>query len=160
MLDAGAQLLVGGCPLTIGAVAEAAGVTKGAVQHHFPTREALVVALYEELVTQFEKQVADDGSGDSAAWRYARCVLNEPNGESLDHGKALLAACVVERSATSRWAAWLRKDRGQDGGETNKLIARLAADGLWLSDVLGVYGLSPAERHALSQSIRLLAQGT
>ena len=159
LLDAGAQLLVSGGQLSIGAVAELAGVTKGAVQHHFPSREVLVLALYEHLVAEFQEQVADDGSGASAAWRYARLALDAPSGESSDHGKALLAACVVERSVSSKWAAWVREDRTRDGSDTDKLLARLAADGLWLSEVLGVYDLTPEERKALSKSIQKLAQG-
>jgi AcrR family transcriptional regulator len=67
LLDAGAQLLVHGEQLSIGAVAEIADVTKGAVQHHFPTREALVMALYDHLVAEFQDRVADDGSGIQAA---------------------------------------------------------------------------------------------
>lgn len=160
LLDGGARLLVSGGQLSIGAVAEMAGVTKGAVQHHFPTREALVLALYEHLVAEFQGQVADDGSGASAAWRYARLALDAPSGKSSDHGKALLAACVVERSVSSKWAAWVRHDRAQDGADTNKLLARLAADGLWLSGVLDVYDLTPQEREALSHAIHKLAQGT
>ncbi|MDM0026555.1 TetR/AcrR family transcriptional regulator [Variovorax saccharolyticus] len=159
LLEAGAELLVSGAQLSIGAVADLAGVTKGAVQHHFPTREALVLALYEHLAEEFQAAVADDGTGASAAWRYARPVLDPPSGESSDHGKALLAACVIERGVTSRWAEWVRKDRAQDGQDTNKLLARLAADGLWLSDVLGVYDLSPTEREALAQAIHRLAEG-
>jgi len=159
LLDAGAQLLSSGVPLSIGGVAELAGVTKGAVQHHFPTREALVLALYEHLSAEFLAQVADDGSGDSAAWRYARAVLEAQNSDNSCYEKALLAACVVERGVTAKWAEWLRGDRKQDGDDTNKLLARLATDGLWLSEVLGVYDLSPAEREALARSIRQLAEG-
>ena len=71
LLDACAQQLLSGGPLSIGVVADIAGVTKGAVQHHFPTREDLVHALYDHLAEEFQAQVADDGSGASAAWRYA-----------------------------------------------------------------------------------------
>ena len=160
LLDAGAQLLVHGGQLSIGAVAEIADVTKGAVQHHFPTREALVMALYDHLVAEFQDRVADDGSGEPAAWRYARLALESADEASSDHGKELLAACVVERSVSTKWAQWVRDDRALDGSDTNKLLARLAADGLWLSEVLGIYELSAAEREALSISIKKLTQGS
>lgn len=88
LLEAGAQLLASGDQLSIGAVADLAGVTKGAVQHHFPTREALVIALYEHLAATFQAAVADDDSGASAAWRYARPVLAAQDDQPSDHGKA------------------------------------------------------------------------
>ena len=34
---------------TVAAVAEAAGVSRGAAQHHFPTREALITAVMEQM---------------------------------------------------------------------------------------------------------------
>jgi AcrR family transcriptional regulator len=82
LLDACAQQLLSGGPLSIGVVADIAGVTKGAVQHHFPTREDLVHALYDHLAEEFQAQVADDGSGASAAWRYARIALQGPCADS------------------------------------------------------------------------------
>ena len=159
LLEAGAQLLASGDQLSIGAVADLAGVTKGVVQHHFPTREALVIALYEHLAATFQAAVADDDSGASAAWRYARPVLAAQDDQPSDHGKALLATCVVERAVASKWAAWVQAERAQDGPNINKLLARLAVDGLWLSEVLGIYDLSPVEREALTQAIHQLAEG-
>ena len=40
----------GAASLTIGAVAEESGLSKGGVLHHFPTKDALVLALVESLV--------------------------------------------------------------------------------------------------------------
>lgn len=139
---------------------DVADVTKGAVQHHFPTREDLVHALYDHLAEEFQAQVADDGSGASAAWRYARIALQGPCADSAKRGKALLAACVSERTVNSKWVDWVRGDRVHDGTDINKLLARLAADGLWLSEVLGIYDLSSGEREALKRLIHQLAEGT
>ena len=63
LLSACVELLAEGVPLSIGEVATLAGVTKGAVQHHFGTREALLMALYDELERQFVQQVQTAGSG-------------------------------------------------------------------------------------------------
>ena len=54
----------------------------------------------------------------------------------------------------------MRGDRVHDGTDINKLLARLAADGLWLSEVLGIYDLSSGEREALKRLIHQLAEGT
>lgn len=159
LLDACVQQLANGEPLSIGIVAEVAGVTKGAVQHHFPTREALLIALYDHLMEEFLQQVADDGSGASPAWRYARIAAEAQSGETIKYERVLLAACLAERAVNAKWVEWARKDREMDGPDINKLVVRLAADGLWLSEVLGCYDLSPIERKALSETLQKLSQG-
>jgi hypothetical protein len=60
----------------------------------------------------------------------------------------------------SKWVDWVRGDSVHDGTDINKLLARLAADGLWLSEVLGIYDLSSGEREALKRLIHQLAEGT
>ena len=160
LLDAGAQLLANGEHLSIGGVAEIAGVSKGAVQHHFPSREDLVLALYEDLLAQLQKDVADDGSASSPAWRYAQTALHPHDEASAERAKALLVAAVVEKPVAGMWADWVRQDRAQDGADIHKLIARLASDGLWLSDLLNVYQLSDDERAGLAKAIEQLANGS
>ncbi len=161
LLAAGAQLLSDGASLSIGTVAESAGVTKGAVQHHFGTREELMLAIYDELEAEFAEAVADDGSGASAAWRYAKASLEmhkSPAGS--ERWRALLIASVVEPALSARWSSWVKADRQQDAqGSTKELLARLAADGLWLSDALGIYKFSEAERDALAKEIQKLTKG-
>ncbi|GED99338.1 TetR/AcrR family transcriptional regulator [Gordonia crocea] len=58
LLDATVEMLAGQgwSATTVAAVAEAAGVSRGAAQHHFPTREALITAVMEEM---FESMTGD-----------------------------------------------------------------------------------------------------
>ncbi|GAB10506.1 putative TetR family transcriptional regulator [Gordonia araii NBRC 100433] len=51
LLDATVEMLAaqGWSATTVAAVAEAAGVSRGAAQHHFPTRESLITAVMEEM---------------------------------------------------------------------------------------------------------------
>ncbi|WP_188588694.1 TetR/AcrR family transcriptional regulator [Gordonia jinhuaensis] len=44
---------------TVAAVAARAGVSRGAAQHHFPTREALITATLEQLFTDLTDRVND-----------------------------------------------------------------------------------------------------
>jgi AcrR family transcriptional regulator len=159
LIAAGIALLANDGRLSIGTVAEAAGVTKGAIQHHFGTREQLLHAIYDEMEAELGGMVADDGSGGSAAWRYAKAVLNMAEGEAaLPQWRAMLIASLVEKSIATRWAAWVDADRQHEGAsDTSKLLARLAADGLWLSDMLGTYQMTPAQRQALGRALRQLS---
>jgi AcrR family transcriptional regulator len=56
---------------TVAVVAEHAGVSRGAAQHHFPTREALFTAALEHVTRQrgeqLKRQVTDRGHLDPAA---------------------------------------------------------------------------------------------
>lgn len=99
------------------------------------------------------------GPSRSAAWRYARAALGASGSvtQHVEQWRALLVATVIERKLASRWAEWVKADRQGEVG-VHKLIARLAADGLWLSETLGIYDLSSDERRALSVSIQQLAQ--
>lgn len=65
---------------TMGVVAERAGVSRGAAQHHFPTREALVVATVEHLggeqIEELRRRAATLPRGRSRAEPVARMLLN------------------------------------------------------------------------------------
>ena len=56
---------------TVAVVAEHAGVSRGAAQHHFPTREALFTAALEHMTRQrgeqLRREVGDRGHLDAAA---------------------------------------------------------------------------------------------
>lgn len=45
---------------TVARVAEEAGVSRGAAQHHFPTREALITAALEQMFTELTAQAAQE----------------------------------------------------------------------------------------------------
>ncbi|MEU0796951.1 TetR family transcriptional regulator [Amycolatopsis sp. NPDC005961] len=66
--------------VTVAVIAERAGVSRGAAQHHFPTREALVAAavdlLGEAQIDELRAQAADLPSGASRIERVVEMVLN------------------------------------------------------------------------------------
>jgi AcrR family transcriptional regulator len=63
LLAASIDLLAtqGWAATTVGAVAAAAGVSRGAAQHHFPTREDLITAALQEMVDQRLRNVREGG---------------------------------------------------------------------------------------------------
>ncbi len=66
--------------VTVAGIAERAGVSRGAAQHHFPTREGLVAAavdlLGEAQIDELRAQAADLPSGASRIERVVEMVLN------------------------------------------------------------------------------------
>lgn len=161
LLNATAELLAAGQALSIGAVAEHVGVSKGAVQHHFGTREQLLAAMADTFLTAFEVELAGQvgvGPG-AAAQAYVRAAVGGgADPDDLAHWRAVLVASVVERSVATRWADWVAADRQKDPTPgINETIMRLAADGLWLSDLLGIYKLSPSDRSAIQAALLALS---
>lgn len=66
--------------VTVAVIAERAGVSRGAAQHHFPTREDLVAAavdiLGEAQIDELRAQAAELPSGASRIERVVEMVLN------------------------------------------------------------------------------------
>lgn len=163
LIAAAADLLSSGDPLSMATVAEQAGVTKGAVQHHFGTREALLAAMCDTYLGQFEQILAaeiarDDGPGGAARSYVRATVRGNAKKKEQAQWRAILVACVVERSIAARWGDWVAQSRKQDATAAgHELVMRLAADGLWLSDLLGLYKLTAKDRAALQEALLTLS---
>lgn len=159
LIAAAAELLAHGEPLSMGSVAELAGVTKGAVQHHFGTREQLLSDMCDTYMQQFQTELSVAREGDtgpgSAARAYVRATLHGFDEASEQaHWRAILVAAVIDRAVAERWSSWVAENRAGDAAKDNaELIMRLAADGLWLSDLLGVYKLTASQRASLGESL-------
>jgi AcrR family transcriptional regulator len=113
LLDVAIDLLSeGGYPaLTSVAVSERAGVTRGAVQHHFPNRFALLSAVVDETTAELMLPVALPGGTireriDAAIdmyWEYFRsrsytAVIQMSIGNPKDVALRKLLAAEIERS--------------------------------------------------------------
>lgn len=152
LIQAAAELLTAGETVSIGAVAKAAGVSKGAVQHHFKTREQLLDAVNEIFLQELDEAL---GSGDDAmpaALRYARLSVNAPSDEDAERWRGLLVASVRESTIASRWSERAELERQKDQPPNARaLLVRLAADGLWLSDLVSIYKISDEERKEVEE---------
>lgn len=164
LLEAAARLLQHGATVSIGSVAEEAGVSKGAVQHHFASRSGLFTALADELIASFDEDVKaeirrDPMRAGAHARAYARVGARAAITE-YEWSRAVICASVAERDVAARWRNWvqddLAHDEGSEAAKIDMLLARLAADGLWLSDILGIYPLSPDIREKLLGRIEAL----
>lgn len=143
-------LLSTGQPVSIGAIASAAGVSKGAVQHHFGTKEQLLAALFDLYMDQFNQALALEDASAPPALRYARMSLNATSYEDTEGWRAMVVATVIDRGLAARWSERAEIERALDQAPTaNALLVRLAADGLWLSDLLSTYKIGNQEREEL-----------
>jgi AcrR family transcriptional regulator len=138
---------------TIDEVAREAGISKGGVLHHFPSKEAIIVGLIHMLISRFETEIAArqalDPEPDGSFSRAYLQVVTEKNDNCAEVSFALKAAfrnCPqlqeLIRDANSRWQAKIEQD-GID--PVCASVVRLATDGLWLAKLHRVS--IPSDRH-------------
>lgn len=138
----------GDAAITVDAVARMAGVSKGGFQHHFPTRKALIEAVFDRMWAQFQAHieacVADD---DDPVGRLSRAYLLTNDLAHTEEmriaSRAALALTLSDAEFRRRWsertAELLPDDEASTlEGRARLLICRLAADGLWLAELLGI----------------------
>jgi AcrR family transcriptional regulator len=161
LLDAAARVIraVGPGALTLEAVAREAGVSKGGLLYHFATKEALVDALVADWLDRFEAEIADRAAERGWARAYAEaCLASSADERATD--VAVLAALVGDPARLEpvrrRYAAWQERLAADGGDVAGATIVRLAADGLWLADLIG---LAPPEGDLRREVMARLAEG-
>ena len=160
ILEACAELLAKGQSPSIRDVAQAAGVTTGAVQHHFGNRGQMLMAFQAQTVADMEACLQrSQEHKETAAQQYVRASfeLFQSPVTSQQH-KAWLTAAVTEPEVAEAWMKWLHGNRCTQTESAQHLVARLAADGLWLAELLGSYQLTPAEKQQVHEVISQLAK--
>lgn len=146
ILDALQRLLVeeGLHAVTLEAVAGVAGVSKGGLLYHFPSKEALITGLAQRLAessdAEFEQALASGdvvgfflhtsvpSSSDGAVYWSLLAALRS-NEIASDEARRLIIYCFL------RWAEILREH--VDDPVTAEII-RLVGDGLYLSALAGL----------------------
>lgn len=170
ILDAAEDVVLtaGVARLTLEEAASRAGVSKGGVLYHFPSRAALVSAMVGRLAEQFDVglQSHRSGTGPGAMVRaYIRECFSAPHGEqeqrSEQIGAAVVAAMASEphlleplREAFAGWQQQIVTD-GID--PVRATVARLAADGLWLGELFGFDALTPDLREQVRVELERMA---
>ena len=143
LLDCAARIAVeqGLANVSIQAVAEAAGVTKGGLFHHFPNKKALVDAVFEDLLEQLDHEiddylVRDDHPYGRFTRAYVQAVFSDRKRDPRGSSQALCISMVTDADLRRMWSAWmtdrLERHRGTDTSLQLEIV-RLAADGAWLA---------------------------
>ena len=145
--------------LSLQQVAEAAGVTKGGLLHHFPSKQALIDAVFDLLVTQFGDSLQDVMALDPEPYgRFTRAYLELSllDVSALDEGSALWRSVVADPHLSARWGGWLTELLAQFGADESGPAleaVRFAADGIWM----GLFAnITPGDRVALREYLRSL----
>lgn len=124
LLDAALRCLAeqGWSATTVAVVAERAGVSRGAVQYHFPTREDLVLAAIEQMAEQRAAEALSRLGSQSGvevpAEQVVRHVVDLYSGEHFRAALALWVAAVSEPALRDR----VRRLEARVSREAHRLV--------------------------------------
>lgn len=165
LIDCAAHLAIerGLQAVTVQAVADAAGVTKGGLFHHFPNKEKLIDAVLADQIDKFdaviEATLANDGNSYGCFTR-AYVIANLSVAEFAPATESTCVALLTDPVARAQWSDWLR-DRLTRHHATDSApeleIVRYAADGVWLSDLQRVASDLRMDRDELRKRLIALA---
>ncbi len=110
ILQAASELVMseGGSALTLDAVAKSAGISKGGLLYHFPSKEALILGMIDarhqwlkKLITEEKSQLADPGA--PGAWHRALVLVGFKTFIACnDLTAGMLAAVAQDQSLVER----------------------------------------------------------
>jgi AcrR family transcriptional regulator len=151
--------------LTLEAAASEAGISKGGILYHFPTRAALVTAMVERLGSQFDEDLEREDAGSGLPGAFTRAYLEASFGPSDDApgsrerrlGAAVIAGVAADTELLEplreRFAAWQRALVADGISPASASLIRLAADGLWFSELLNLAPLDEGLRSSVHEEL-------
>ena len=143
----------GASQLTLEAVAKQANVSKGGLLYHYPNKQALLKAMIGYLNENFERAIAKqiEQSEDKMTWLEAYVKMSfDPQHSQIAESAGMLAAIANNMSLLEPLAE--RYQVLQQELEASNLdsdlanIIRLAADGLWFTELFKISPLTEERR--------------
>ncbi len=175
ILDAASTVVLrDGAPgLTLEQVAKEAGVSKGGLLYHFPSKEALLRGMVERVIADFEGGVLERVAADPAKkGRFLRAYLSEvaasaesgsPQERRIRLQSALIAAVAVDkrlldplRERYKIYQEFVEKD-GVDAVQAT--IIRVVADAMWLASLFDMPSLSAEMQTKVLQYLYTMSHG-
>jgi AcrR family transcriptional regulator len=165
LLDAAERVVVesGATHLTLDAVAKSAGVSKGGLLYHFPSKEALLEGMlarhFQEVDAEVARRLASRGGKSSRAdmFRERVRVLLELHPERPAVGAAMVAASADSPEHMAVCRAQYRKLLDEfaklPGGFERTALVLLAVQGLLLAELLHLSPYTQAERSRLVKAL-------
>ncbi len=157
--------------LVLDAVASDAGVSKGGLLYHFPSKEALIEGITARMLERFNSvQAALSDEDSEVAGRWTRAYLRstvKPDGTPADDSGRLMAGLLAGiggdatrlESVRASFAGWQERIKEDGIDPVQATIVRLAADGLWLSVLLGLPQLGKREGWEVLRALEDLSRG-
>jgi squalene-hopene/tetraprenyl-beta-curcumene cyclase len=146
VLDAALEVLIqdGSNSLTLERVAREAGISKGGLLYHYAGKEQLVEALIDLVV----RAVPSGTELGSRTREFIKATLQPEGDETSIQGHEIAAVLLAAMATNPKLLDPLRtRYRDWQAAPARATVARLAAEGLWFSEALGL-APPPRERRA------------
>lgn len=154
--------------LTLEAVAAKAGVSKGGLLYHYPSKEALVAGMVQYVLDDFDETIdayLEGSEREDAPGRWVRAYLRanlEEDPEELALSIGLLAAIAINPLLLDPWREQYRvwQDHLTSSGvdPITAMIVRFASDGLWFAELLGIAPPDPDLRAQILDRLLTMTQ--
>lgn len=151
----------GASQLTLEAVAKQAGVSKGGLLYHYPSKSALLAAMVTHLNDSFEEAVEDIVSHGKASLLEAYVMMSfDPKYSQIAESAGMLAAIANDMSLleplTERYQLLQEKLEASALDPDLATIVWLAADGLWFTELFNLSPLTESRRSQILQTLLTL----
>ncbi|WP_241082032.1 TetR/AcrR family transcriptional regulator [Achromobacter xylosoxidans] len=153
--------------LTLDAVAERAGISKGGLLYHFRLKEQLIRAANEHLVQRriaacehVASGLPDTKSRELKA--YVIACVNNSSGNDLMSKRIFAAGSLSEESGEPIRQHFKRRfpQFADAVGFDRAALAHVATEGLWFMEMFGVSPFNEAQRKQLISKILEIVDGT
>jgi AcrR family transcriptional regulator len=166
LLDAAARLLLRDpSKLTLDAVAAEAGTSKGGLLYHFSSKAQLLDAVVDRWEASFQDQIdaaAEDAPG---GWVRAYAEVSALDGQD-EHAReiesGILAVLALQpdrmQAVQARYEGWQERIADDGIDPVDATIVRLASDGLWFAELMGLGAPRGALREQVLERLRDLTR--
>lgn len=146
--------------LTLEAVATKAGISKGGLLYHFPSKDALILGMIEQLsdrfITDFRSRAEEDTESKG---KWTRSYVDTSVQEELcDLYVGISAAHFTNpemlQQLQETYVEIQEKMEHDEVDPVRSTMARLAIDGLWLADMFGLASPQGAFRQQIIEHIK------
>lgn len=148
--------------LTLEAVAEEAGISKGGLLYHFPSKEALVKGMVEHLASNYQDKIEYNAASDPKSkgkWTraYVDVTFNQTY-QNKDMHAGLLAAKAVNPELLNPirklYIEWQHEIEHDELDPVRATIIRLATDGIWLAELFDIYPVEEDQKKAVYDMLK------
>jgi AcrR family transcriptional regulator len=131
--------------LTLEKVAKEAGISKGGLLYHFPTKDALIKGMIDDMIKKSNEDIEDKitvGENAPGQWlrAFIRTTFNEVGRKDL-MSPGLMAILLANPNLVESWRntydEWAQNIEKDNNNIVTATIVRLACEGLWFTDLLG-----------------------
>ncbi|WP_117170037.1 TetR/AcrR family transcriptional regulator [Paraliobacillus sediminis] len=148
--------------LTLEAVAKEAGISKGGLLYHFPSKEALVEGMVEHLAHNYQEKIETNAKADpveKGKWirAYVEVTFNQMYKNTDMHSGLLAAKAVNEKlldPIRELYTQWQYDIENEGLDPIKSTIIRLATDGIWLTELFDIYHIGDEKKDAVYKKLK------